>query len=209
EVDWSAGAGQLLTEARPWDEAGRPRRAGVSSFGVSGTNAHVILEQAPADPAPAADQLVDGAGTPESGTPESVPAAVPLLLSARTPEALRAQAAALSARITDGSGVRTADVAFSLATGRSALGHRAALVGTEENLTEHLTALSQGTAVSGGGLVSGRSVLVFPGQGSQWVGMAAELLADSEVFAGRMRECERALAPYVDWSLTEALGSER
>ncbi|WP_145503301.1 type I polyketide synthase [Streptomyces sp. CFMR 7] len=209
EVDWSAGAGQLLTEARTWDDTGRPRRAGVSSFGVSGTNAHVILEQAPADPTPAADQLVDGSGIPESGTPETVPAAVPLLLSARTPEALRAQAGALSARITDGSGLRAADVAFSLATGRSALGHRAALVGTEENLAEHLTALSQGAAVSGGGLVSGRSVLVFPGQGSQWVGMAAELLGESEVFAGRMRECERALAPYVDWSLTEALGSER
>ncbi|MFE6748408.1 SDR family NAD(P)-dependent oxidoreductase [Kitasatospora purpeofusca] len=203
EVDWSAGAGRLLTEARPWDDLGRPRRAGVSSFGVSGTNAHVILEQAPDDPTASADTLVDGPGTPETG-----PAAVPLLLSARTPEALGAQAAALAARIGDGSGVRAADVAFSLATGRSALGHRAVLVGTEEDLAEHLTALSQGSAVSGGGLVSGRSVLVFPGQGSQWVGMAVELLAGSEVFAARMGECERALAPYVDWSLAEALGSE-
>ncbi|MFF2545519.1 SDR family NAD(P)-dependent oxidoreductase [Kitasatospora sp. NPDC058063] len=203
EVDWSAGAGRLLTEARTWDDTGRPRRAGVSSFGVSGTNAHVVLEQAPDDPTASADTLVD-----QPGTPETAPAAVPLLLSARTPEALRAQAAALSARIGDGSGVRAADVAFSLATGRSALAHRAVLVGTEENLAEHLTALSQGAAVSGGGLVSGRSVLVFPGQGSQWVGMAAELLAESEVFAGRMAECERALAPYADWSLGEALGSE-
>ncbi|MCX4690361.1 SDR family NAD(P)-dependent oxidoreductase [Kitasatospora purpeofusca] len=204
EVDWSAGAGRLLTEARAWDDTGRPRRAGVSSFGVSGTNAHVILEQAPADPTVSADPIVDG-----PGTPETVPAAVPLLLSARTPEALGAQAAALSARIADGSGVRASDVAFSLATGRSALGHRAVLVGTEEDLAERLTALSQGAAVSGGGLVSGRSVLVFPGQGSQWVGMAAELLSGSEVFAGRMAECERALAPYTDWSLVEALGSER
>nr|AGK25214.1 polyketide synthase III [Streptomyces griseus] len=220
EVDWAAGAGQLLTEARTWDDTGRPRRAGVSSFGVSGTNAHVILEQAPADPTTAAaGRLVDRPGTPESAGPEpvepepaareTVPAAVPLLLSARTPEALRAQAAALSARITDGSGVRAADVAFSLATGRSALGHRAALVGREENLAEHLTALSQGAALSGDGLADGRSVLVFPGQGSQWVGMAAELLAESGVFAGRMAECERALSPYVDWSLVEVLGSER
>ncbi|MGA6170674.1 SDR family NAD(P)-dependent oxidoreductase [Streptomyces sp. NPDC012600] len=209
EVDWSAGAGQLLTESRTWDDAGRPRRAGVSSFGVSGTNAHVILEQAPAAPTAAADRLVDGPGTPESEALETVPVAVPLLLSARTPDALRAQAAALSARIGDGSGVRAVDVAFSLATGRSALGHRAALVGTEENLADHLTALSQGAAVSGGGVVSGRTVVVFPGQGSQWVGMAAELLGESGVFAGRMGECERALAPYVDWSLGEALGSER
>ncbi|WP_229847942.1 SDR family NAD(P)-dependent oxidoreductase, partial [Kitasatospora griseola] len=193
EVDWSAGAGRLLTEAREWDDTGRPRRAGVSAFGVSGTNAHVVLEQAPADP------LAEELGTPET---------VPLLLSARTPEALHAQAAALSARLGDGSGVRAADVAFSLATGRSALAHRAVLVGTEDNLAEHLTALAQGTAVVGGGLLSGRVALVFPGQGSQWVGMAAELLAGSEVFAGRMAECERALAPYVDWSLAEALGSE-
>ncbi|QKW18565.1 SDR family NAD(P)-dependent oxidoreductase [Kitasatospora sp. NA04385] len=195
EVDWSAGAGRLLTEARQWDDTGRPRRAGVSSFGVSGTNAHVILEQAPAEAVP------DAIDAP-------VPAAVPLLLSARTPEALHAQAAALAARLGDGTGVRAADVAYSLATGRSALAHRAVLVGTEDDLAEHLTALARGATVSGGGLVSGRSVLVFPGQGSQWVGMAAELLAESEVFAGRMAECERALAPYVEWSLAEALGSE-
>ncbi|MYR56466.1 acyltransferase domain-containing protein, partial [Streptomyces sp. SID625] len=196
EVDWSAGSGRLLTEARAWDDTGRPRRAGVSAFGVSGTNAHVILEQAPDAPTAAAERPVGG-----PGTAETVPAAVPLLLSARTPEALRAQAAALSARLGDGSGVRAADVAFSLATGRSALGHRAVLVGTEKNLAEHLTALAQGPAVSGGGLVDGRSVLVFPGQGSQWVGMAAGLLGESGVFADRMAECGRALAPYVDWSL--------
>ncbi|MFJ4091791.1 SDR family NAD(P)-dependent oxidoreductase [Kitasatospora sp. NPDC089913] len=205
EVDWSAGAGRLLTEARAWDDTGRPRRAGVSSFGVSGTNAHVVLEQAPADPtAPAPEPPL----TDEPGPPDTATAAVPLLLSACSPEALHAQAAALSARIADGSGVRAADLGFSLATGRGALAHRAVLVGTEDNLAEHLTALAQGAAVSGGGLVSGRSVLVFPGQGSQWVGMAAELLAGSGVFAGRMAECERALAPYVDWSLVEALGSE-
>ncbi|MFD7552850.1 type I polyketide synthase, partial [Streptomyces sp. NPDC059816] len=180
EVDWSAGAGRLLAEARAWDDTGRPRRAGVSSFGVSGTNAHVIIEQAPDAPTDAAGTRVDG---PE--TPETVPAAVPLLLSARTPEALRAQAAALTARLGDGSGVRAADLAFSLATGRSTLGHRRVLVGTDENLSEHLTALSQGPAVSGSGLVSGRSVVVFPGQGSQWVGMAVGLLGGSEVFAGR------------------------
>ncbi|WP_425268881.1 SDR family NAD(P)-dependent oxidoreductase [Kitasatospora cheerisanensis] len=195
EVDWSAGAGRLLTEARVWDDTGRPRRAGVSSFGVSGTNAHVILEAVPAEPT-------------ASAPAPAAPAAVPVLLSARTPEALQAQAAALSARLGDGTGVRAADVAFSLATGRSALPQRAVLVGTEDNLAEHLTALAQGGAAPSGGLVSGRSVLVFPGQGSQWVGMAAELLAGSEVFAGRMAECSRALAPYVDWELTEALGSE-
>ncbi|OKH94376.1 beta-ketoacyl synthase [Streptomyces uncialis] len=199
EVDWSAGAGKLLTEARAWDDTERPRRAGVSSFGVSGTNAHVILEQAPATPP-----------TDRSGPPDTAPTAVPWLLSARTPEALRAQAAALLAEFGDGSDVSADDVAFSLATGRTALGHRAVVVGTADKLADGLGALSRGLPAAGvvtgaGGVVSGRSVLVFPGQGSQWVGMAAGLLDGSVVFAGRMAECERALAPYVDWSLTEVL----
>ncbi|SCK63393.1 Beta-ketoacyl synthase, C-terminal domain, partial [Streptomyces sp. AmelKG-E11A] len=199
EVDWSAGAGKLLSEARAWDDTGRPRRAGVSSFGVSGTNAHVILEQAPTTPP--ADR---------PGTPDAAPTAVPWLLSARTPEALRAQAAVLLAEFGDGSDVSADDVAYSLATGRTALGHRAVVVGTAEKLAEGLGALSRGLPAPGvvtgaGGLVSGRSVLVFPGQGSQWVGMAAGLLEGSVVFAGRMAECERALAPFVEWSLSGVL----
>ncbi|MFD7639739.1 type I polyketide synthase [Kitasatospora sp. NPDC059795] len=198
EVDWSAGAGRLLTEARTWDDTGRPRRAGVSSFGISGTNAHVILESAPAE-APAG--AAEGARRPG-------PVVWPV--SARSAEALRAQAGALAARVAAEPGLDTADVGHSLAVGRASFEHRAVVVGTDRSeLLDGVKALAQGAAMSGGGLVSGRSVLVFPGQGSQWVGMAAELLAESAVFAGRMAECERALAPYVDWSLAEALGSER
>ncbi|MFJ7913162.1 acyltransferase domain-containing protein [Kitasatospora sp. NPDC096204] len=194
EVDWSAGAGRLLTEAREWDDTGRPRRAGVSSFGISGTNAHVILEQAPADEA--------AADAPRPGT-------VLWPLSARTPEALRAQAAALAARVAAEPGLDAADIGYSLTVGRTSFGHRAVLVGTDRSdLLDGVTALARGAAAAGGGLVSGRVALVFPGQGSQWVGMAMELLGASEVFAARMAECERALTPYVDWSLTEALGSE-
>ncbi|MGY0459352.1 type I polyketide synthase [Kitasatospora sp. cg17-2] len=198
EVDWSAGAGRLLTEARAWDDTGRPRRAGVSSFGISGTNAHVILESAPAE-APA------GAAAEDARRP----GAVVWPVSARSAEALRAQAAALAARVVAEPGLDIADVGHSLAMGRASFEHRAVVLGTDRSeLLGGLKALSQGAGVAGGGLVSGRSVLVFPGQGSQWVGMAAELLVGSEVFAGRMAECERALAPYVDWSLVEALGSE-
>ncbi|MFD7412635.1 type I polyketide synthase [Kitasatospora purpeofusca] len=197
EVDWSAGAGRLLTEARAWDETGRPRRAGVSSFGISGTNAHVILESAPAEaPVGAAEDA-------------RRPGAVVWPVSARSAEALRAQAAALAARVVAEPGLDIADVGHSLAMGRASFEHRAVVLGTDRSeLLGGLKALSQDAAVAGGGLVSGRSVLVFPGQGSQWVGMAAELLVGSEVFAGRMAECERALAPYTDWSLVEALGSE-
>ncbi|BAJ33099.1 modular polyketide synthase BFAS1 [Kitasatospora setae KM-6054] len=194
EVDWSAGAGRLLTEARAWDDTGRPRRAGVSSFGISGTNAHVILEQAPPEAV-------------EEAAPR--PRTVAWPLSARTDEALRAQAAALAARLAAEPGLHAADVGYSLAVGRASFGHRAVVVGTDRSdLLDGVTALARDAVAVGGGLVSGRSVLVFPGQGSQWVGMAAELLAESGVFAGRMAECGRALEPYVDWSLAEALGSE-
>ncbi|MFD0409758.1 type I polyketide synthase [Kitasatospora sp. NPDC127116] len=203
-IDWTEGAVSLLTEAAPWPETGRPRRAGVSSFGASGTNAHVILEQAPADPAAS-----DG-----PATPEPVPAAVPWILSARTPDALRAQATALYERVVAEPGLSVTDVGHSLAAGRSRFAERAVVVGADRGeLLSGVAALSRGVRAAGvtvgSGLPPGRSVLVFPGQGSQWVGMAAELLAESAVFAGRMAECERALAPYVDWSLAEALGSER
>ncbi|MGW7442896.1 type I polyketide synthase [Kitasatospora sp. NPDC054795] len=204
QIDWTEGAVSLLTEAAPWPETGRPRRAGVSSFGASGTNAHVILEQAPADPAAS-----DG-----PATPEPVPAAVPWILSARTPDALRAQATALYERVVAEPGLSVTDVGHSLVAGRSRFAERAVVVGADRGeLLAGVAALSRGVRAAGvtvgSGLPPGRSVLVFPGQGSQWVGMAAELLAESAVFAGRMAECGRALAPYVDWSLAEALGSER
>ncbi|WP_329492810.1 type I polyketide synthase [Kitasatospora herbaricolor] len=211
-IDWTEGAVSLLTEATPWPETGRPRRAGVSSFGASGTNAHVILEQAPAapaDPTAATDKPAD-----RPGAPEPAPAAVPWILSARTQEALRAQAAALHERVAAEPGLSVLDVGRSLAVGRSRFAERAVVVGADrDELLAGLAALSRGAGSAGvsvgGGPLPGRSVLVFPGQGSQWVGMAAELLAGSEVFASRLAECERALAPYVDWSLVEALGSER
>ncbi|MFJ8439955.1 type I polyketide synthase [Kitasatospora griseola] len=202
-IDWTEGAVSLLTEAAPWPETGRPRRAGVSSFGASGTNAHVILEQAPVDPAAEAP-----------AAPEPVPAAVPWILSARTPDALRAQAAALYERVTAEPGLSVLDVGHSLLAGRSRFTERAVVVGADrDELLAGVAALSRGKGSAavpvGAGPLPGRSVLVFPGQGSQWVGMAVELLGESEVFAARMAECERALAPYVDWSLAEALGSEQ
>ncbi|WP_239085287.1 type I polyketide synthase [Streptomyces halstedii] len=202
EVDWSAGAGRLLTEARAWDDTGRPRRAGVSSFGISGTNAHVILESAPAG-APAG-----------AGEGDRRPGAVVWPVSARSAEALRAQAGALAARVVAEPGLDVADVGCSLATGRTSFEHRAVVVGGDRSeLLGGLKALAEGRAapepVAGSGASSGRSVLVFPGQGSQWAGMAVGLLGVPGVFAERMAECERALSPYVDWSLTEALGSER
>ncbi|MER8188599.1 type I polyketide synthase, partial [Kitasatospora sp. NPDC094015] len=204
-VDWSAGTVELLTEARDWPALGRPRRAGVSSFGMSGTNAHVVLEEAPepVQPAPApVPAAAAGAG------------AVPWVLSARSPEALRAQAARLAAHVSARPGLRPADVGFSLATGRSAFEHRAVVVGEEPaELLRGVVALARDG--SGPGVLTGRAgaerdrtVFVFPGQGGQWVGMARDLLAGSPVFARSVADCARALEPYLDWSLTEVLRDE-
>ena len=187
-VDWESGAVRLLDEPRPWERP-RPRRAAISSFGICGTNAHVILEQGDA---PAAE-------------PVPGPLVVPWVLSAKTPEALRAQAAALRERAADAS---PADIAFSLATSRSAFPHRAVVTGDRAALLAGLSALAQelpAPNVVTGTVAPGRTALVFPGQGSQWAGMALDLAASSPVFAARLDECAAALASFVDWELREVL----
>jgi polyketide synthase 7 len=193
QVDWASGAVELLRDNREWPALDRPRRAAVSSFGISGTNAHIILEQAPADE----EQEQRGAR----------PAVVPWVLSARTPAALVAQADRLLSHVD--TAADPLDIAHSLATGRAALPHRAVLVGHDTTeLTGRLARLAAGdmSAVAAGVAdVAGRTVFVFPGQGSQWVGMALPLLAAAPVFAERIAACEAALAPYVDWSLTDVL----
>ncbi|MDT3396938.1 beta-ketoacyl synthase N-terminal-like domain-containing protein, partial [Streptomyces sp. B1866] len=208
-VDWSSGALSLLTEPVEWPEADRPRRAGVSSFGVSGTNAHVILEQPPR-PEPQPEPA------PEAPAPAVVPArpegtaapALPFLLSAKSEPALRSQAERLLAHLARlPAGHTPADVAYSLATTRSALEHRVAVVADDPR--EALGALVRGEsaagAVRGVAAPRGKAVFVFPGHGSQWVGMATELLETSPVFRARFEECADALAPYVDWAPAEAL----
>ncbi|MFE2295007.1 SDR family NAD(P)-dependent oxidoreductase [Streptomyces sp. NPDC059452] len=197
-VDWTRGALALATEQQPWPLHGRPFRAGVSSFGLSGTNVHTILEHAPLeDDGPTAERI-------------PLPAAVPWLLSAKSPGALRSQADRLRRHLDGGSPVPDPRDIGSALHARTAFEYRKALIGDRDQLPTLLGRMADDDsgAWDGGRTVDGRSVLVFPGQGSQWVGMAAELLGGSEVFAGRMGECERALEPYVDWSLTEALGSE-
>ncbi|MBI0300659.1 acyltransferase domain-containing protein, partial [Streptomyces sp. PRKS01-29] len=200
-VDWESGAVRLLTDAVEWPGGERPRRAGVSSFGASGTNAHVILEQAPEEDAPAAEPVSSGVGT------------VSWVLSARSAEALRGQAAALAERVGGASGLSPVEVGWSLVTTRSVFEHRAVAVGADRaELLAAVEALAAdvscpGVVRSGAAALTGDAgpVLVFPGQGSQWAGMGAELLGASPEFAARVAECERALAPYVDWSLTEVL----
>ncbi|MEU8151960.1 type I polyketide synthase, partial [Nonomuraea sp. NPDC048901] len=170
----------------PWPETGRPRRAGVSSFGVSGTNAHLILEQAP-PPARTA---------PEQDVP------LPWVLSATSPEALRAQAARLDEHLTE---FDPAATGRALLTTRASFEHRAVIVGDHR---EGLRALASGRSAAGlivGRSTGGRTAFVFPGQGSQWPGMARELLRTSPEFRDHVHACAAALAPHADWSLIDVL----
>ncbi|WP_431776971.1 type I polyketide synthase [Streptomyces cucumeris] len=216
-VNWSSGAVELLTEARPWPDRGRPRRAGVSAFGVSGTNAHVILEQAPAtgenepvhtEPAHTgpAHTGPEHHGTALGGTE------VPWVLSARGEAALRAQAEQLRSHVAGRPELTLAAVGHALAAGRSAFEYRATVVGGDrDTLLGGLEALASGGAAAhtvrgeGAAAAEARPVFVFPGQGSQWVRMAVELLDSSPVFARRIAECETALSVFVEWSLTDVL----
>ncbi|MEU5733256.1 type I polyketide synthase [Streptomyces antimycoticus] len=195
-VDWSAGAVSLLTEQVEWPETGRPRRAAVSSFGISGTNAHTIIEQAPAERPTAVD------AAPEPGV-------LPWILSGRSEAALGAQAERLLAHLDTDPDLRPADVGYSLATTRAVHDQRAVLVGTDrDDFTRALTALARGEAVAQlvqGTGTAGKTAFVFPGQGSQWAGMAVGLMDASPVFAARIHECAAALAEFTDWSLVEVL----
>ncbi|MEU6126737.1 type I polyketide synthase, partial [Streptomyces sp. NPDC047123] len=205
-VQWEQGGVRLLAEPVEWP-ADRTRRAGISAFGISGTNAHLILEEAP-DEIPEAG--ADGAGRP---APEAAQdgAVVPWVVSGKTGEALREQARRLGVLTAEEAGSSPVEVGWSLATSRSVFAHRAVVVGQDStDAATALGALASGEAsadvVSGvAGDVGAGPVLVFPGQGSQWVGMGAQLLDESEVFAARIAECEHALSQHVDWSLCEVL----
>jgi polyketide synthase 12 len=177
-VDWSAGAVSLLTETQPWpaeSESGRVRRAAVSSFGISGTNAHVIVEAAPpAVPAP-------GEAVRQS------PVVAPWVISAKSQSGLARQAARLSGFVAEHDGLDIADVGWSLA-GRSSFAHRAVVIGADRQaLLSGLAGLADGdpgaTVVHGTAMSAGKTVFVFPGQGSQWLGMGKGLHAAFPVFA--------------------------
>ncbi|WP_446696886.1 type I polyketide synthase [Streptomyces zagrosensis] len=214
-VDWSAGAIELLTEERAWARSDHGlRRAAVSAFGISGTNAHVIIEEAPQPaPAPEPEAVLDTEGTESDATVETGPSVVPVVLSARDRHALQAQAQQLATYVEDHPEAGLADVAGTLLAGRATFEHRAIILAENRaHLITELHALANGHDTPH--TVTGHAnhtkpVFVFPGQGSQWTGMATGLLDTSAVFRESIAECESALAPYVDWSLTEALRSEQ
>ncbi|QFY11925.1 SDR family NAD(P)-dependent oxidoreductase [Nonomuraea phyllanthi] len=190
-VDWSTGGVRLLTEAVEWSG---PVRAGVSSFGVSGTNAHVIVESAP-----------------DAGEESLSPGGSDVLVwavSGKSAGALRAQAGRLreyAARLVDG---ELAGAGRVLA-GRSAMAHRAVVVAADrEELLAGLDAVAAGEphpSVASGVAAPGGVVLLFPGQGSQWPGMAVELLDGSEVFRAAVERCDRVLGPLTGWTASDVL----
>ncbi len=225
----------LLTEERPWPRNGRTRRAGVSSFGISGTNAHVIIEESPpheqmsaplpaGQPAPSHGLGLVTAGAGPATTAPAPPAPpraslLPWILSGRGAEGLQAQARRLGELLAESPELDPADVALALA-GRPRLEQRAVLLGDREQLLRSLGALARGeaeeaaapivtgsaaTAAGPAAASTGGAVFLFPGQGGQWEGMAVELLTHSPLFARRLAECADALEPFVGWRLEEVL----
>ncbi|MCM6779032.1 SDR family NAD(P)-dependent oxidoreductase [Nocardia sp. CDC159] len=205
KVDWSAAGVRLLTEARPWPETGRPRRAAVSAFGVSGTNAHVIVEQAPE---------LDAAPRPADPAPAPVTDAPAVwVLSAKSAAALVDQARRLRDHVLAHPELDPVDIGYSLLTTRARLEHRAVIIGSDrgELLAGLDTVIESGANVGSERVAVGRTTragrvgFVFPGQGGQWAEMARELLDSAPAFAARIGECAQALEPHIDWSLSDVL----
>src|SRR3984885_3509953 len=197
-VDWSAGSVELLMEPQPWKAEsanGRGRRAGVSSFGISGTNAHVIIEAPPA--------------VEVASERDAVPPIVPWVVSAKSAAALSAQASRLGEFIASREQLDAVDVGWSLA-GRSTFEHRAVVLGADRQgllsgLAEFADGQPGGSVVCGHSAPAGKTVFVFPGQGSQWLGMGVELLDTAPVFAEQINACAEAFTEFGDWSLIDVL----
>ncbi|MGW5352856.1 type I polyketide synthase [Streptomyces sp. NPDC004031] len=197
QVDWTAGAVELLTEPAPWEDAGRPRRAGVSSFGISGTNAHVIVEEAPA--------------VTDDGEREGTGAAPAWPLSARSAAALREQAGRLAEYVAGREDVTEAEVARVLA-GRAELDHRAVVVAADrDRRLSALRALARDGAGPGvveghgHGRPDGATAFLFTGQGSQRLGMGRQLAAEEPVFARALKAVAERLDRHLEHPLFDVL----
>jgi polyketide synthase 12 len=210
-IDWSSGALRLLTDAAPWPQTDHPKTAAVSSFGVSGTNAHVIVQQAP----PASAESTDLA------QPVLDPVSPPLLVwpvSARSPKALGAQAYRLYQYLLGHPDVDVVDVAYSLASTRTRHRYRAAITarwGADDARHELLDGLQALAAdlphpcltrhQAAAHQLSGKTVFVFPGQGAQYPGMGVDLYRHHRGFARTFDECDQALRPFTGWSARDVL----
>ncbi|MEU0580177.1 amino acid adenylation domain-containing protein [Streptomyces griseoincarnatus] len=209
-IPWEDSGLALLRQPVPWPRGERVRRAGISSFGISGTNAHVVLEEAPAPHPVEPAQPAQPAGLAEPARAGTLP----LLLSGHDPRALRAQATRWADWLEEhGTATAWQDVVRTAALHRAQLPARACVSADgPAAAAEALRALGEGAAhsavVTGEARERGKPVFVFPGQGSQWVGMGRELLAESAVFAAAAQECDTALRPWTGWSVLDVLRGE-
>ncbi|MGW0790139.1 SDR family NAD(P)-dependent oxidoreductase [Streptomyces sp. NPDC002911] len=197
KVDWAGGAVELLTRARLWPEGERARRVAVSSFGISGTNAHVIIEQAPPD---------EPAGGRRTETPTTARTALPWMISGKSPAAVAGQAERLRSFVEAQPELRPADIGYSLATVRTAFPHRAVVTGrNHEELLSGLEALADGRSAPGVGrgqaVPEGELAFMFTGQGAQRLGMGRELHAEYPVFAAAFDAVVDELDRHLDRSL--------
>ena len=191
-VDWSAGSVRLLTEARPWHANGRPRRGAVSAFGVSGTNAHLIVEQA------GSSSAIEQIGNGHDGNPW------PLILSGKGIRGFRAQVAAFTEHVKEHPEISIPDLAYSLATQRTRFDQRGAVVAADHNqLLDALQKVGDGSTAS-----AGRAAFLFSGQGSQRPGMGAELYSRFPVFAEAYREVSDIIDPILGRKLSEVVDSD-
>jgi acyl transferase domain-containing protein/thioesterase domain-containing protein len=207
EVDWSSGAVRLLDETTPWPDVSRPRRAGVSSFGYSGTNAHVILEQAAVPP------VIEDAPQPAATVDRTV--LPPLVLSARTKAALPDQARALLAHLNTHPELDLVDVGYSLAARRPEFQFRAAVAGADrDELLAALSTLAQdapldtGTVVTGRARSGGKTAFLFPGQGAQRAGMGSALYNAFPVFAQEIDAASARFEVHLGISVRDVLFAE-
>ncbi len=210
KVEWDAGKVELLAEQMPWPAGERPRRAAVSSFGISGTNAHLILEEAPVagrDPGPGASAKdLEGEASAPLGGP------IAFTLSARSEPALTAQAKRLATHLKEHPGQTPTDLAYSLATTRAQLERRAVVVASErEELLDALQALAQGESPAnthlGKATPGARLAYLFTGQGSQRAGMGKELHQAYPAYAKAFDAACEQIDPLIDRSLKQLVFS--
>lgn len=198
QIEWGLCPMTIPTTLTPWPTGAQPRLAGVSSFGLSGTNAHILLEEAPLQPTASAD-------APGSAQPVVLP------LSARSPAALQELAQRYRTFLADTT-APLHDVWATASRGRSHHDYRLALTGSSASeLIDHLDAFLRSETRAG--LAQGRKdttrplriAFVCPGQGSQWLGMGRQLLRDEPVFRRTIEQCSASFEPYTDWSLHDYL----
>ncbi|WP_276575476.1 type I polyketide synthase, partial [Bradyrhizobium monzae] len=206
QIEWEGSGLSLLQQARAWPrEAAHVRRAGVSAFGISGTNAHMVIEEAPAR-----SKAVDAEA---SGVADASSSLIPLLVSGRDEAALRAQAGRYGEWLSQHPQADWPSIVATAALHRTQFASRASMsVRDAAEAVAALGALAEGrphaTVSVADARDRGRVVFVFPGQGSQWPSMGRALLAESPVFAQTIAACETALSRYTDWSLTSVLRGE-